>query len=285
MTQRTVIVTGANSGIGKETAVALASQGDRVVIACRNPDRSAAALAEIRERSGGSVESVPLDLASFASVRAAAASITDRFDRVDVLVNNAGLVLSKRAVTEDGFEMTFGVNHLGPFLFTTLLHDLLAAAGNARVVTVASEAHFLAVGGLPWDDLQAVRFYNVWLTYGRSKLANILFTQELARRWASDGVVASSVHPGIVASNFAADGDTSTFMSTGLRLLKPMTRTPSQGADTSVWLATAEPGGDPTGSGTYWSSRRPGRLAPWARREVDGARLWTLSEELIATSS
>ena len=102
MTQRTVIVTGANSGIGKETAVALASQGDRVVIACRNPDRSAAALAEIRERSGGSVESVPLDLASFASVRAAAASITDRFDRVDVLVNNAGLVLSKRAVTEDG---------------------------------------------------------------------------------------------------------------------------------------------------------------------------------------
>jgi NAD(P)-dependent dehydrogenase (short-subunit alcohol dehydrogenase family) len=180
-----------------------------VVIACRNPDRSAAALAEIRERSGGSVESVPLD--------------------------------------------------------------------------IASEAHFFAVGGLPWDDLQAVRFYNVWLTYGRSKLANILFTQELARRWASDGVVASSVHPGIVASNFAADGDTSTFMSTGLRLLKPMTRTPSQGRRYERWLATAEPGGDPPGRAPTGRAVGPGACPVGA--EVDGARLWTLSEELIATSS
>ena len=286
MTQRTVVITGANTGIGLETAVGLASAGDRVVIACRTPSKAEAAVVEITERSGSdAVEWVQLDLASLASVRAAAAEIGRRCERVDVLINNAGLIQSGRATTVDGFEMTFGVNHLGHFLLTDLLHDLIVEAPTPRVVNLASVAHWFAVGGLDFDDLQMLRFYNVWIAYGRSKLANILFSDELARRWRDDGVCVSSVHPGVVRSGFGQDGDTRGLADRLIDISRPFSITPDRGADTSLWLATSSTGVDLERSGTFWSNRTPGRRAPWARKRIDGARLWAESRELVDSVS
>lgn len=284
MDQRTIVITGANTGIGLETAVALASAGERVVIACRNPERASAATEEIRARSGSSdVESVPLDLADLASVRACADDLSSRCDQIDVLINNAGLIQSGRDTTVDGFETTFGVNHLGHFLLTGLLADQIKASSVPRVINVASTAHWFAVGGLNFDDLQSVRFYNVWVAYGRSKLANILFSAELARRWKADGVCVSAVHPGVVRSGFGQDGDTRGITDGLLDLARPLLITPDRGADTSIWLATSAAGADLERTGTYWANRKPALLAPWARRQVDAARLWTESEELVGS--
>lgn len=286
MSPRTVVITGANTGIGLETAVDLAAAGDRVVIACRNPSKAAAAVEEISRRARSeSVESVALDLGSLASVRECAAELGRRTERIDVLINNAGLIQSGRETTTDGFEMSFGVNHLGHFLLTNLLKDQLVAADTPRVINLASAAHWFAVGGLNFDDLQSVRFYNVWVAYGRSKLANILFTDELARRWRGDKVCVSSVHPGVVRSGFGQDGDTRGVADRLIDISRPFSITPEKGADTSVWLATSSTGIDLDRSGTFWSNRKPSMRAPWARRPVDANRLWLASEELIASVS
>ena len=286
MDQRTIVITGANTGIGLETAVSLASAGERVIIACRNPAKADAAVGEISARSASpDVSAVPLDLASLASVRACAAELGRRCERIDVLINNAGLIQSGRETTVDGFETTFGVNHLGHFLLTDLLGDLVKAAPTPRVINLASVAHWFAVGGLNFEDLQSVRFYNVWVAYGRSKLANILFTDELARRWRDAGVCVSSVHPGVVRSGFGQDGDTRGIADKLIDISKPFSITPDRGADTSVWLATAAAGADLDRSGTFWASRKPSLRAPWARRRTDAARLWAESEELIASVS
>lgn len=284
MEQRTVVITGANSGIGLETAVALASAGDRVLIACRNPERAAAAVAEISTRSSSpDVESVPLDLASLASVAECAAELGRRCERIDVLVNNAGMIQSGRETTVDGLEMSFGVNHLGHFHLTNLLAGLVTASPSPRVVNVASVAHWFAVGGLNFEDLQSIRHYNVWVAYGRSKLANIYFSAELARRWRDEGVCVSSVHPGVVRSGFGQDGDTRGVTDGLIDFSKPYSISPDRGADTIVWLATSATGADLDRSGTYWTKRKPGLLAPWARRRTEAARLWDESQELIDT--
>lgn len=286
MSQRTVVITGANSGIGKETAVALAAAGDRVVLACRNAVKAEAAAAEISKRAlSTDVETVPLDLASFASIRECAAELERRCTRIDVLINNAGLILSKRELTAEGFEMTFGVNHLGHFLLTDLLRPLVVAADKPRVINVASAAHWMAPNGLKFNDLQSIRHYNGWVAYGRSKLANIYFSDELATRWKSDGVCVSSLHPGSVNSNFGLDGDTTGLSGKLMNISGIVTVSPVQGADTSVWLATTEAGGDLGRTGTYWSNRTPGTRAPWARRPAEATRLWSESRKLIDSSS
>lgn len=277
-----MVITGANAGIGKETAVALAASGDRVVMLCRNPAKAAEAQMDISSRSRSTaVETIALDLADFASIRSAAAELERRVEKIDVLVNNAGLIQSGRATTVDGFEMTFGVNHLGHFLLTGLVRDLVVAAPAPRVINVASVAHWFAVGGLNFEDLQSIRTYNVWLAYGRSKLANIYFSTELARRWRDDGVAVSAVHPGVVASGFGADGDTRGVTDGLIDFSRPFSVSPAKGAETSVWLATSEAGGDLSRSGAYWSGKKPGRLARWAKRPTDAARLWHVSEQLI----
>ncbi len=282
MGERTVVITGGNSGIGLETAVGLATMGDRVVIACRNRTKAAAAAEQIRERSGGgAVETATLDLTSFASIRACAADLATRTPTIDVLINNAGLILSNREVTEDGFETTFGTNHLGHFLLTRLLEPQIKAAAAPRVINVSSVAHMFAVGGLKFDNLQAERRYNMWIVYGRSKLANIYFTQELAHRWAEDGVVCQTVHPGSVNSHFGSDGDTKGLTGFAINHLAPIIMiTPERGARTSVFLATSPEGGQ--ASGTYWVRNRKGRLMPWAKRPVDARRLWDVSEQYVA---
>jgi NAD(P)-dependent dehydrogenase (short-subunit alcohol dehydrogenase family) len=283
---RNVVVTGGNSGIGKETAVALAASGDRVIIACRNAEKAAAALADISARSGSDqVETVALDLASFASIRACARELERRFDRVDVLVNNAGLVLSQRDVTYEGFEMTFGVNYLGPFLLTQELEGLITAAPAPRVINVSSLLHRLAMRGLPWKDLQSVRYYNGWIAYANSKLANLYFSQLLARRWHDAGVCVSSLHPGVVNTNFAGEGDTTGLVGRLTAMGVPGMLTPTQGADTSVWLATGQAGGDLTQSGRHWSRRKHGVLSRIARKSTEAARLWAVTEDLVRINS
>jgi NAD(P)-dependent dehydrogenase (short-subunit alcohol dehydrogenase family) len=278
-TPRNVVITGANSGVGFETAVGLALAGDRVVMCCRNPAKAADAAAQVRERSGSDrVELVPLDLASFESVRAAAAALGDLTPTIDVLINNAGLILSERTTTVEGFETTFGVNHLGHFLLTSLLESQIRAADEPRIINLSSMAHMMAVGGLNFDDLQSSRHYNGWLAYGRSKLANIHFTQELSHRWPD--VAVNAVHPGSVSTGFAGDGDTRGLTALAMKAAPLVSITPMQGASTSIYLATADAGRRVTGR--YWSGSRTRRTAPWAHNPIADRKLWDVSEQLIA---
>jgi NAD(P)-dependent dehydrogenase (short-subunit alcohol dehydrogenase family) len=281
LTGKTVLITGGNAGIGKETAVDLASMGAQVTITARDPARGAAALDEIRTRSGrDDVEVMPLDLARLASVRDFAAEFAARHDRLDVLVNNAGLVLSSRQETIDGYEMTFQVNHLGHFLLTKRLHDQLVAGAPARVVNVASDAHKGARRGLDFDDLQSQHRYRGFSVYGRSKLANILFTRELARRWDGTGVTANAVHPGFVASSFGRDGDTGRFGALLFPLLKPFALTSAQGAQTSVYVASTPELESITGG--YWVKSAPASPSAAAQDDAAAARLWEVSDQLVA---
>jgi short-subunit dehydrogenase len=281
MDGRTVVITGGNAGIGKETAVALARDGARVIFTSRDATRGTDALAEIVDRSGSTaVEVMPLDLASLASVRTFASRVLDATDRIDVLVNNAGLILDQRTETEDGFETTFGVNHLGHFLLTDLLRARLEASPPARVVVVASHAHTFARSGLDFDDLQSERRYSSFGVYARSKLANVLFTNELARRLAGTGVTANSLHPGYVDSRFGRDGDIGALdwaFSLGARLFAI---TPEQGAATSVFLSRDPSVADATGA--YFTKSKVKQASRHATDPVAATRLWEVSERLVA---
>ena len=277
---RVVLITGGNAGIGKETAVALAAMGAQVVFTARDAARGTDALAEIRTRSGNdAVDVMPLDLARFASVREFAKRWSDEHDQLDVLVNNAGLILNSRRETDDGNEMTFQVNHLGPFLLTQLLRDQLVAGDDARVVNVASDAHSSARRGLDFDDLQSRRQYRGFRVYGKTKLANILFTRELARRWDDTGVTANAVHPGFVASSFGRDGDTGRLGALLFPLLKPFALSPEQGARTQVYVASAPELAGITGG--YWVKSAPATPSAAAQDDAAAARLWEVSEELV----
>jgi retinol dehydrogenase 12 len=278
------VVTGGNSGIGKETAVELAGMGAHVIIAARNPTKAAAAVKEVLDRKpGATVETLPLDLASFASVHAFADTFNARFDHLDILVNNAGGSLAKRTVTEDGHETQFQVNHLSHFLLTALLHEQLAAAAAARVVNVASTAHTFARDGLHFDDLEwERRKYRGFLVYCATKLANILFTRELARREAATKITANAVHPGWVGSNFAREGDMGFLIGLAMVATRPFAISSARGAQTSVYLASSP---DVSGiSGQYFYKCQA--LAPSKAALDDGAaeRLWDVSAEMTRVS-
>ena len=284
MTGKTVVITGGNSGIGLSTAVALAGAGARVLITARDRPRAEAAVDEIKSRSGSaSAEHVLFDLSSLASVRSGAADILARCDRIDVLVNNAGVVLSERRETVDGLETTFVVNHLGHFLLTDLLLDRIKAGAPSRIVNVASTAHRSARRGLDFDDLQAERDYRGMQVYAKSKLANIYFTTELARRLAGTGVTVNCVHPGTVATGYGRDGDSRGLLAFGLKVIKPFILTPDKGALTSVYLASSPEVADV--SGEYFVRSRPGRLSRVARDQEAAVRLWEASEKLVAEHS
>jgi NAD(P)-dependent dehydrogenase (short-subunit alcohol dehydrogenase family) len=283
MTGRTVIVTGGNSGIGKATAVALARTGARVVITARDQARGNQAVEDVRQASGSDlVELVVFDLGDLASVRGGAAELLDRCPRIDVLINNAGLVLTDRAETADGYEATFAINHLGPFLLTELLTDRLVASAPSRVVNVASTAHRSARRGLDFEDLQSRQGYKGMQVYGSSKLANILFTTQLASRLSGKGVTANSVHPGTVATGYGRDGDTRGFLAFGLKVIKPFVLTPEKGARTSVYLASSE---DVAGvTGKYFVKCKARKPSAAAQDEAAARRLWTVSEELVGAA-
>ena len=263
---RRALVTGAASGIGAACARALAEAGARVIAA----DVDAAGAARIAEEIGGEPWTVDL-----ADTRALEDLVLD----VDVLVNNAGLVQSVRSETVDGFEATFGINHLGPFLLTRLLTERLVRSAPARVVNVASTAHQAARHGLDFDDLQTTRHYRGMQAYGRSKLANILFTTELARRLSGTGVTANCLHPGTVATGFARDDDAKGFLAFGVKLIKPFILTPEQGARTSVYLASSPDVADVTGQ--YFVKCRVRTPSPAAQDQAAALLLWSVSEELV----
>jgi NAD(P)-dependent dehydrogenase (short-subunit alcohol dehydrogenase family) len=272
---KTALITGGTSGIGKATAVALAAMGADVVVTGRDPERGERAAEEIRAQStGGSVELMLADLAVQSEVRRLAEEFAERHDRLDVLVNNAGLVQSERTETPDGIETTLAINHLAPFLLTNLLLDLLKKSAPSRIVTVSSEAQ--RWGSLDFDDLQSRRNYRGFPVYGMTKLANIMFTYELAERLNGTGVTATCMHPGAVNTRFGTNNRGP--MTLVFRLFKPFMRTPEQGADTVIYLASSR---EVEGvSGKYYSDRKwlePQEVAldPEARR-----KLWEASERL-----
>ncbi len=284
MVGQVVVVTGGNSGIGKEAAVAMAAMGATVVITARDQAKGDQALDELRYRSGrDTVEVMALDLSDFASVRAFAAQVVDRHDRLDVLVNNAGGILSQRLETVQGFEMTFGVNHLGHFLLTDLLLDRLKDSGPSRVVTVSSIAHRYALRGLSYADLQSTHHYWSMDAYAQSKLANVLFTRELARRLDGSGVTANCLHPGVVRTGFGSSDDT-----TGLERLAMLAGSPffvnaTRGARTTVFLASSPAVAGRTGG--YYVRCREHRPSSVARDPEAARHLWQISEQLIADAS
>jgi retinol dehydrogenase 12 len=279
---KVAIVTGGNSGIGKEAAVGIARAGAHVVIAARNPTKAAAALAEIESRADarGRVEVIPIDLAEFASVRAFADAFNAKHNRLDVLLNNAGLVLQKRAVTGDGHEMQFQVNHLGHFLLTSLLGDALAKGAPARVVNVSSYAHTRAKG-LDFDDLDwERRRYAGFSVYSATKLMNVLFARELARRSDPAVLTANALHPGFVGSNFGREGDYGLFGNVVMPLIRPLAISSEKGALTSIYLTTSA---DVEGiTGQYFIKGKAVKAAAPALDDATALRLWEISEHLTA---
>ena len=293
MDGKVVVITGGNSGIGKETAVQLAERGATVAITSRDATRGAEAAADIAKRGGvAEVPVLPLDLGSFESVRGCADAVLTKFDRLDVLVNNGGAVLSKPATTTEGFEMTVGANHLGHFLLTSLLLDRLRAAGDARVVTVASIAH-RGARGVAKDDFYPADGYRAMRAYSTSKLANLLFARELAKREKAAGsdVTSFAVHPGGVRSDFGLHGDTNPLMQIGIRLMAPLYISNSAGAGPSVYAAS-QPGLE-SQTGAYLQRTVAGNWGPVkivqpsssAQDDIAAGALWELSEELIQTAS
>jgi len=280
---KTVLITGANTGIGKETAVGLADMGARVVLACRNRTKAEAAAIEVKARSGNDdVHLVDLDLADLDSVRACADDVLSRFDRIDVLVNNAGLQLGQRTTTKQGFEATFGVNHLGHFLLTNRLLDRIKASAPARIVNVSSVGHHFARGGIPWDDLQCEqKRYRANETYCVSKLANILFTRELARRVPADQVTVNALHPGAVRSEFGSSDDMGRFYGGFMKVGGVFLISSKSGARTSIYLASSPEVAEATGG--YYVRRKPGRMSKYARDDDSARRLWDVSEKLLAS--
>jgi NAD(P)-dependent dehydrogenase (short-subunit alcohol dehydrogenase family) len=277
---KVALITGSNTGIGKETAAELAQMGARVVIAARNPDKAAAAVKAVNERAGAArAEAMPLDLASFASVRLLAEQFAGTYDRLDILINNAGGVLASRRTTEDGHETQFQVNHLGHFLLTHLLKDTLTRSAPSRVVNVASDAHRSAKQGLHIDDLDwEVRKYKGMQAYSETKLMNILFTRELARRWDGTGVTANSLHPGFVATKFGKEGDLSWWGNIGMPLTRPFQISVTKGAATSVYLASSPDVADITGQ--YFTKCKVVAPTRYALDDDMAARLWEISAEI-----
>jgi NAD(P)-dependent dehydrogenase (short-subunit alcohol dehydrogenase family) len=280
MKGKTVVVTGANQGIGKVSALELAKLGADVTLVCRNADKGRAAVEEIRAAAPSSkIELVVADFTSLADVWRAASEITAAHPRVDVLLNNAGLIVPKRRETVDGLEETFAVNHLAPFLLTTRLLDALRSSPSARVVTVSSTAHRGAT--MNWDDLQYSRGYKSFKVYGQSKLANILFTYELARRLEGTSVTANTLHPGVIASGFGQSYPG--WLSTVIGLAKPFMLSNADGAKTSIFLASSPEVEDV--SGKYFDKCRAVKSNEASYDVESQKRLWAISEELVAAKA
>jgi NAD(P)-dependent dehydrogenase (short-subunit alcohol dehydrogenase family) len=277
-----IVITGGNSGIGKEAAVELSALGATVIITARDQAKGAAALDEVHRRSGTDrAEVMALDLADFASIRSFAAQVLEGHDRLDVLLNNAGGILSDRLITAQGFEMTFGVNHLGHFLLTDLLLDRLKADAPSRVITVTSIGHRFALGGLSFADLQSEHHYWSMDAYGKSKLANLLFTLELARRLEGTGVTSNALHPGVVRTGFGGADDTRGVERVTMVLSSPFSIDAQRGAKTLVYLASSPEVAGQTGG--YYVRSKLHRPSKAARDPEAARRLWEVSEELIAS--
>ena len=279
MRGKIVIATGATSGIGEVAVLKLAQMGARIVLIARDAARAEATIVKLETAAPGLGHGVHLaDLSSMAETREVGAKIAASEPRIDVLVNNAGAVFGSRQTTAEGLERTFALNHMAYFVLTAALRERLAASAPARIVSTASAAHLRAA--LDFDDLQSAKRYSALTVYGRSKLANILFTRELARRCAGTGVTANCLHPGFVATRFG-DGAGGAF-AVLIGLAKRFAITPEQGADTIVHLASSPD--IAAVSGEYFVKRAIVQPSPRARDDAAARRLWEASERLAAAA-
>jgi NAD(P)-dependent dehydrogenase (short-subunit alcohol dehydrogenase family) len=275
MEGKIVLVTGASQGIGKATAIGIAKQGATLTIVCRDPARGEAALADIKQQSGNdNVDMLLCDLSSQAEIRKLASEFQARRDKLHVLVNNAGAIFMNRTLTVDGYENTFATNHLNYFLLTHLLLDLLKKSAPARIVNVASAAH--GRGRIDFDDLMNEKSYAGFAAYSDSKLANLVFTFELADRLAGSGVTANCLHPGVVSTGFGQNQPS--WLKWSIKLVKPFFLSEEKGAATSVYLATSP---EVEGvSGKYFDKSKPQRYSRRADNPETRKRLWDVSREL-----
>jgi retinol dehydrogenase 14 len=281
MAGKTVLITGGTGGLGRATAEGLARMGARVAITGRDPVRTRTAAAQIAAATGNpAIDAHAADASSQAEVRRLAGEILDAYPRLDVLVNNVGGFWATRRVTADGLEHTFAVNHLAGFLLTDLLLERLKASAPARVISVSSGAQMM--GKLDFDDLQGERQYSGQKAYNQSKLANVMFTYELARRTEGTGVTANVLHPGIVRTAFAAE-DPSGLWKVMIPLMRPLMKSPAKGADTAIYLASSP---DVEGvTGRYFVNRKPRTSNKLSYDTAAAARLWQASEDLVARTA
>ena len=271
-----VVITGGSGGIGKEAALGLGRLGAHLVLVVRDAARGQATADEIKAATGAEVELAIADLSSLASIRKVAAELMARFPKIHVLLNNAGASNATRKVTVDGLEATFATNHLAYFLLTNLLVDTLKASAPSRIVNVASQAHVGA--SVPFDDLQAEKSYSVFGRYGQSKLMNILFTYELARRLEGSGVTVNCLHPGVVATGFGQN-DPGIFRF-AVKLVKPFFISPAKGALTSIYLASSP---EVEGvSGKYFAKCKEKKSSQQSHDVEVAKRLWQESERIVA---
>ncbi len=275
MNNKLCVITGANSGIGFETAKELASRGAYIVMVCRNEDKAEAARRRIEESAtAAGIDIVLCDFAIQSDIRKAAEEIRSRFDKIDVLINNHGFIASGRTETVDGLESTFAVNHIGYFLFTNLLLDLLKNTEKARVINVASAAH--RGGVFDPDNLQLTSGFTPWRAYANSKLFNILFTKELAERVKDTGITANCLHPGVVRSSFGSHGS---FLFRILWAVGSLFMVSNKkGAETSIYLATSDEVADVNGA--YFKNKKVAVPKKAARNPENARQLWEISEQL-----
>lgn len=273
MQGKVVVITGATSGIGLETARGLVGLGANVVVVGRNPEKTAGVVAELKAAGPGRVEMALADFASLTSVRSLATELSERFPTVDVLVSNAGVVCVRRRVTTDGYEETFAVNHLAAFTFVNLMCDVMKRSAPSRIVIVASDAHFGVA--LDFDDLQLERRFKSMLAYRRSKLGNVMFGYALARRLEGSGVTVNSLHPGFVATNLGSGNKIPVKPFMWLFRLTGRAITVRDGADTPIYLASSP---DVDGvTGKYFDLRSEKMSSPQSYDEGAQERLWTVS--------
>ncbi|MCK1992216.1 SDR family oxidoreductase [Peribacillus muralis] len=277
MNKKLAIVTGANSGMGLATVIALAKKGLHVIMLCRNEAKGRKALEMAKEESqSSSIELMIADLASIESIHRFAGAFKAKYDSLDLLINNAGVVTLKRQETKDGFESMLGVNHLGHFLLTNLLIDELKRSDDGRVVIVSSGAH--KWGKFDFDDPYFQKGFNVVKGYGRSKLANVWFMKGLAKRLEGTSVSVNALHPGAVATNIGVDRDNG-FGKRFIKLLVPFFRTPEKGAQTAVFLATSER--VKTSSGSYFYDEKEAPISKLAQDDELVERFWHWSEQQV----
>jgi NAD(P)-dependent dehydrogenase (short-subunit alcohol dehydrogenase family) len=280
MNDRTVVLSGATSGIGYHAAVSLAKAGARLIAVARSEAKAEGLIAACEEaREGARIEIVMGDLADAAGVHDVADQVEGKTPRIDLLLNNAGALFSRHALTEDGFEQTWALNHLAYHLLTTRLVSRVRAGTEPRIINVASNAH--RNSQMNWEDLQFLQspIGKGWKTYCHSKLANILFTKGLARRLEGTGVVANCIHPGFVATGF--NRNNGAMANLLMTLARPLARSPEKGAETLLWAAASPECGEL--SGEYLADCKVRQPTRWARSREDSERLWQITEEMTDT--